>query len=94
MHEQASQFIEALKKNAASAWTDPDDDCILNALLYIQNVYDGSVCISDNFEKFFSYVYRVDAQGNWFIRDYNVDEPEKPYTFHKAMLDASIMYTG
>lgn len=97
MHEQAKQFIAAVKENAAKCWDQPDDKDFIEKLLYVYEFPNGSVSISDNFEKFFSIMYRVDKDGNWFVRRMYSDEPadqEKPYTFECAMSDASIMYTG
>lgn len=94
MHAQVKQFIEAVKKNAAEVWNEPDDKDFINSLLYVHSLPDGSTSISDNFEKFFPLIYRVDKDGNWFIRTMYSDTGERPYSFEKAMGDARIMYTG
>jgi hypothetical protein len=94
MNEQVQQFIAAVKKNGQECWNEPGDETFVDSLLSVHKLDDGSVTISDNYERFFSSIYRVDVNGNWFIRDMFSDEGEKPYSFECAMSDASILYTG
>jgi hypothetical protein len=94
MNAQVKQFIEAVKKNASEVWTETGDEEFLNSLLYVHSNPDGSTTISDNYERFFSTIYRVDMDGNWFVRKMYSDTGEKPYTFAQVMGDASMMYTG
>jgi hypothetical protein len=49
--------------------------------------------VADNFERYFSKIY-VYRDGKWFTRTMYSDEPERPYSFSKAMSDARIMYEG
>ena len=94
MHESVKQFVEAVKVNARQVWNEPGDESFIDQLLYVHDLPDGSTSISDNFERFFSLVYRVDTAGNWYVRDIFSEMPERPYPFEYAMADASIMYTG
>ena len=94
MHVQANQLIEAIKENARQVWTEPEDKEFIEDLLYVKELPNGSTEVSDNFEKFFDIIYRVDKEGNWYIRRMYGERGEDPYTFEKAMADASIMYTG
>jgi len=94
MNEQVEKFVAAIKENATKVWTEPDDKDFIDGLVYVEKLEDGSVSISDNYERFFSIIYRVDANGNWYYRTMYSDMPEREYSFEKAMGDASIMYTG
>lgn len=94
MNEQVDKFVAAIKENAAKIWTEPDDKDFIDELVYVKVLDDGSVSICDNYERFFSTIYRVDTNGNWFYRTMYSDMPEREYSFEKAMGDASIMYTG
>ncbi|MFA6270650.1 MAG: hypothetical protein WC657_05605, partial [Candidatus Paceibacterota bacterium] len=69
MNEQVETFVAAIKENAAKVWDQPDDGKFIDQLLYIKKLGDGSISISDNFERFFPTIYRVDVSGNWYIRD-------------------------
>jgi hypothetical protein len=94
MHPQANDFIEAVKKNAAECWDQPDDKEFIDKLLYVNELANGTVVISDNFERFFQTIYMVDVNGNWYTTPMFGDICKKPTTFQSVMSDASIMYTG
>jgi len=92
MNKQVSEFVKAVKENARKVWTEADDASFIDSLLYVREDHEGTA-IMDNYERFFDSIYRVDAKGNWYVRN-GYYSSEKPYTFEKAMSDASIMYTG
>ncbi len=95
MNKQVQEFSEAVKKNARQVWNEPDDKSFVDDLLFIEEQDDGSVTISDNFEKFFDTIYRVTSDGEWsYRRMWSESSAWKPYSFAQAMSDASIMYTG
>jgi hypothetical protein len=92
--KQVQEFVAAIKENGRKCWNEPEDESFINQLVHVHPESDGSITICDNFERFFSSIYRVDRQGNWYIRTMFSGEPEREYSFEKAMSDASIMYTG
>ena len=95
MNKQVKEFMEAVKANAHRVWNEPDDKDFVNELLYIHEQDDGSITISDNYERFFDIIYRVTPDGEWsYRRMWSESVRWKPYTFAQAMSDASIMYTG
>lgn len=91
---QAQQFIAAVKENARQVWDGKDDEQFVERILSVRELPDGSTQIADNYETLFGSIYRVDMQGNWFIRNAYSEAGERPYSFDKAMADASIMFTG
>jgi len=94
MPEPVKAFVAAVLANARQVWTDDADASFIEKLVHVDQREDGSVTICDNFEKFFSTIYRVAKDGSWTIRTMYSDEPERPYSFAKAMADAGILYTG
>lgn len=94
MPEPVKAFVAAVLANARQVWTEAADASFVEQLIYVGEHEDGSVTICDNFEKFFATIYRVAKDGSWTIRTMYSDEPERPYSFEKAMADAGIMYTG
>ena len=86
MHASVNEFKKALIDNSEEAFGERWEDAA-----YVSS-HEGYVTISDNYERFFSLVYKVTDDGEWFVRGY--DQDFKPYTQSQAMQDASIMYTG
>ncbi len=89
--EQVQAFVVKLRANASTVegW----DDDFVSELLYIDRKEDGSITVSDNYEKFFSTIYTYTVEGTWMIRSM-WGGGDKPYSHEQAMSDASIMYTG
>lgn len=95
MNRQVQEFVEAAKNNASKVWNEPEDKEFVNELLYVYTQEDGSIIISDNFERFFDIIYRVTPDGEWsYRRVWSESSVWKPYSFMQAMSDASILYTG
>ena len=95
MNKQVKEFVEAAKANARQVWNQPDDKEFVNELLHVHKQDDGSITISDNYEHFFDTIYRVTPDGEWsYRRMWSESSVWKPYSFAKAMNDASILYTG
>lgn len=91
--KQVKEFVEAATANAKEAWG--EDNIIAKDVMFAERGEDGSWTVSDNYERFFSTIYRFDPKsGAWTIRTMYAGEPEKPYTFEKVMADASILFTG
>ena len=95
MNAQVQKFVEAVKENARQSWTKPEDKEFIDSLLHVFTQDDGSVTISDNYERFFDIIYVVRVDGSWSYRKMWSESGElKSYSFEQAMSDASIMYTG
>jgi len=94
MNKEIEQFIAAIKENASNIWNKPDDKDFIDGLICVVKLKDGSTSICDNYERFFHAIYRIDEQGNWYIRYMYSEKPERPYSFVQAMRDAKIIYTG
>ena len=97
--EQVRNFITACVANAKTVgtWSVCDMEggkCFADTLLCISQNDDGSVEISDNYEQFFSTIYTYTAQGEWKVRRMYSEEAYRPYSYEKAMRDASVLYTG
>lgn len=92
LNDNARKFIQAVKENAKQV-EDWDEDFISH-LLYVRKLEDGSIQVSDNFEKFFDTIYTFRVDGTVGLRwGYSDRQPEE-YSIEQAMGDASIMYTG
>lgn len=89
---QVRNFLTATRENARSVgeW---DEDFIAH-LLSVSVDRDGTVTISDNFERFFCKVYTYTYGGKWLIRDMFSESGDRPYSYAQVMGDAAIMYTG
>lgn len=77
----------AIEANARSAGLE------LPAFVSVNKEDDGSWVLCDNYERYFLTMY-VYEDGQWFVRQMYSDTPRKPYSFERAMQDASMMYTG
>ncbi len=90
--EQVQAFVVKLRANASTVegW----DDDFVSELLYIDRKEDGSITVSDNYEKFFSTIYTYTVEGKWMIRSMWGGGGDRLYSHEQAMSDASIMYTG
>jgi len=62
IRRQISDFVGAIKENARKVWKDTADNEFIESLLYINEDDDGFVEISDNYERFFYTIYRVDPE--------------------------------
>ena len=87
MPTEVKKFVDAVEANAKEA------EMSLSRLVHTKMKDDGSWQMSDNYERFWSLIYTY-RDGEWFVRDMHSERSEKPYTFAKAMSDASMMYTG
>ncbi len=90
--EQVQAFVAKVRENGATVpgW---DEDMVAE-LLYIDRKEDGSITVCDNFERYFTTIYTYTADGKWLVRSMWGGGSDRPYTYEKAMSDASIMYTG
>jgi len=86
------EFVNVALDNARKAWDDdPSEDFVLS-LLYVHEESDGWH-VSDNYERFFSGIYRY-HEGQWYVRGMYSDTPERPCSHGSMMSTASILYTG
>jgi len=84
--DEVKQFITTCNENAQKA-IEIDD------IIYVQKCEDGSFEISDNYDRFFSTVWKYTADKKWMVYDRG-EERWDEYSFELAMEDASILMTG
>jgi len=91
--ENPRKFIQAVWENARKVEEWDDDDWV-KGLLYVKTLEDGSVQVSDNFERFFDTIYTFRPDGTVGLRWGYSDRAPQEYDMERALSDASIMYTG
>lgn len=92
MPAQVRQLKETIEANERKSSKENGEDPLPDPV-DVHRHSDGSWAVSDNYERFFNTVF-VYRDGQWFTRTLWGDGGEKPYSFEKAMADASMMYTG
>jgi hypothetical protein len=104
--DEVKAFVAAIRDNARKVWnrvedpdsTDEENEEFVRTLLHITQLEDGSITVCDNYERFFSLVYRFQPRWkSWSVRSMYPsmsESEERPYTYDKCMGDASILYTG
>lgn len=92
--EEVQKFCLAVKESAlkVEGW----DEKFAESLLWVDiDSVSGAVTMCDNFERFFSGIYKYYPDTNkWTIRGMYSDGGERPYYFARAMSDARFMFTG
>jgi len=96
--EEVRNFVKALVENAKQVedWAKPDMSegrCFADTIAYVSRRDDGSVEVSDNYERFFDTIY-IYQDGEWKTRRLYSEQEPKNYTYEQCMADASIMFTG
>lgn len=100
--EQVRTFVQALIANAKEAhegWGEHDYEdgrCFADMIPGVESQEDGTYIVCDNFERFFSTMYHFipEGEGRWEVRNMYGEGGWRPYTYEKALADASIMFTG
>jgi hypothetical protein len=86
--EPVKAFLAAMIENGKKVWAPTETGfCFAEEIPYVAVNEDGSVEISDNFERFFNWTYAYSPTGEWTIDG-------KPYSYEEAMADAGMMFTG
>lgn len=104
--EPVKLFVEAMIANAkkVEGWDEPSlihgsVETFADSVVYVKRLDDGNGNVTfevmDNYERFFDRIYRYDPANNaWQVRWCYSEREPIAYTFERAMLDASIMFTG
>lgn len=92
MPDEVRQLKEAIEANERASSAENGMESLPDPV-YAKKNSDGSWSVLDNYERFFDTIY-IYRDGQWSVREMYSDEPERPYSFARAMSDARIMYTG
>lgn len=93
--KSVKEFINAARESARRVPEWRGDDDFIDSLLYIKVMGDGSVEVSDNYERFFDTIYTFRPDGSVELRwGYADHEAVRDYALEKALSDASILFSG